>query len=40
MGFWSRHWEHKDSPSVEELVGRIESEYKTAFEDFKAKIVG
>ena len=30
----------KDSPSVEELVGRIESEYKTAFEDFKAKIVG
>ena len=30
----------KDSPSVAELVGRIESEYKTAFEDFKAKIVG
>ena len=30
----------KDSPSVEELVGRIESEYETAFEDFKAKIVG
>jgi len=30
----------KDSPSVAELVGRIESEYKTAFEDFKAKIIG
>ena len=30
----------KDSPSVAELVGRIESEYKTAFEDFKSKIVG
>ena len=30
----------KDSPSVEELVGRIEAEYKTAFEDFKAKIIG
>ncbi len=29
----------KDSPSVAELVGRIESEYKTAFEDFKAKII-
>ena len=30
----------KDSPSVAELVGRIEAEYKTAFEDFKAKIIG
>ncbi len=30
----------KDSPSVAELVGRIESEYKSAFEDFKAKISG
>ena len=30
----------KDSPSVAELVGRIEYEYKTAFEDFKAKIIG
>ena len=30
----------KDSPSVAELVGRIEAEYKTAFEDFKAKISG
>jgi len=30
----------KDSPSVAELVSRIESEYKTAFEDFKAKIIG
>tara|TARA_B100001540_G_scaffold277402_1_gene264871 strand:- start:13 stop:987 length:975 start_codon:yes stop_codon:yes gene_type:complete len=30
----------KDSPSVAELVSRIESEYKNAFEDFKAKIIG
>ena len=30
----------KDSPSVAELVGRIEAEYKTAFEDFKTKIIG
>ena len=30
----------KDSPSVAELVGRIEAEYKTAFEDYKAKIIG
>ena len=30
----------KDSPSVAELVGRIEAEYKTAYEDFKAKIIG
>ena len=28
----------KDSPSVAELVGRIESEYNIAFNDFKAKI--
>ena len=29
----------KDSPSVAELVGSIEAEYKTAFEDFKEKII-
>jgi nitronate monooxygenase len=28
----------KDSPSVEELVGRIKSEYEQAFVDFKSKI--
>ena len=28
----------EDSPSVEELVGRLKSEYKKAFEEFKSKI--
>jgi len=28
----------EDSPSVEELVGRLKSEYKQAFEEFKSKI--
>ncbi len=28
----------EDSPSVEELVGRLKSEYKLAFEEFKSKI--
>ena len=30
----------KDSPSVADLVGRIESEYQSAFEAFKTKING
>ena len=28
----------EDSPSVEELVGRLKSEYELAFEEFKSKI--
>ena len=28
----------EDSPSVEELVGRLKSEYEQAFEEFKSKI--